>query len=308
MPLLAETPWGGLEIADAHVHFFSPAFYKSLSEQKNDEAVGEVLGWEEPTSSLALATRWAAELNLARVERALLIGSVPNDTRSLGEAIESFPDRFSGVYMANPTLPSADIRFQGAYREDQVSGVFFFPAMHHYSLHDDKVCALLQVIAGHPNPVVYVHCGVLSVGFRKKLGLPSHFDMRYSNPVDLHSLATRFTRIQFVIPHFGAGFFREALMVADQCPNVYLDTSSSNSWLRYQTGNMDLQAVFRQALEVLGPRRLLYGSDSSWFPRGYVDSIFKDQVNILRELKVEDGAAAEILGGNLRRILGVSAK
>lgn len=303
-PLLAGTPWGEIEIADAHVHFFSPAFFKSLAQQKNDEFVANLLGWDEPTSPEALAMRWAAELDKNQVARAMLVASIPNDTVSVGGAIATRPDRFSAVYMANPLLPGADIRFQSAHKDDQVSGVFLFPAMHHYSMHDDKVCALMQVVAGHPNPVVYVHCGVLSVGFRKKLGLPSHFDMQYSNPVDLYSLAIRFPRISFVIPHFGAGFFREALMVADQCPNVFLDTSSSNTWIRYQAGNMDLPAVFRQALAVLGPKRLLFGSDSSWFPRGYVRKILDDQVEILRQLGVEAEAAHDILGGNLRRLTG----
>jgi predicted TIM-barrel fold metal-dependent hydrolase len=304
MPLLAETPWGGIEVADAHVHFFSPAFFRSLAEQKNSESVADLLGWEEPVSSEALARRWAEELDRNQVERALLVASIPNETQSLGEAIEAFPDRFNAIYMANPILPSADIRFQSAYREDRVSGVFLFPAMHHYSMHDDKVCALLQVIAGHPNPLVYVHCGTLSVGFRKKLGLASHFDMRFSNPIDLHSLAMRFTRINFVIPHFGAGYLRETLMVADQCPNVYLDTSSSNNWVRYEAGHRNLADVFRQALDVVGPKRLLFGSDSSWFPRGYVRKIFDDQVEILRHLNVDAAAAQDILGGNLRRLTG----
>ena len=52
------------------------------------------------------------------------------------------------------------------------------------------------------------------------------------------------------MPHFGAGFFREALMLADLCPNVYLDTSSSNSWMRYE--GLDLKTVFRRALDVAG--------------------------------------------------------
>jgi uncharacterized protein len=302
MPVLADTPWGEIEIADAHVHFFSPAFFKSLAEQKNGEPVARLLGWDDPSSSEDLAARWVAELDRHRISRAMLIASIPNDTESIGAAVDAYIDRFSAVYMANPLLPSADIRFQNAYKEDRVSGVFLFPAMHHYSLHDDKVCALMQVVAGHPNPVVYVHCGVLSIGFRKKLDLPSHFDLRYSNPIDLQSLATRFTRINFVVPHFGGGFFREALMVADQCPNVYLDTSSSNAWMRYQAGGMDLAGVFRQALEVLGPKRLLYGSDSSWFPRGYIKKTLDDQIRILRQLGVDAQAAADILGENLRRI------
>ena len=81
---------------------------------------------------------------------------------------------------------------------------------------------------------MFVHCGVLTVGIRRKLGLPSPFDMRFSNPLDLHAIALRYPRMPFMVPHFGAGYLREALMLADLCPNVYLDTSSSNSWMRYE--------------------------------------------------------------------------
>jgi len=93
---------------------------------------------------------------------------------------------------------------------------------------------MLSIVSGYSNAVVYVHCGMLSVGFRKKLGLPSHFDMRFSNPIDLHAVALSFPHLPFVIPHFGAGYFREALMVADMCPNIYFDTSSSNQWMKSQ--------------------------------------------------------------------------
>jgi predicted TIM-barrel fold metal-dependent hydrolase len=126
--------------------------------------------------------------------------------------------------------------------------------------------------------------------------------MRFSNPVDLHALASNFPRVNFVIPHFGAGYFREALMVADLCPNVYLDTSSSNGWMRYQTEDLDLAGVFRKALDVLGPKRLLFGSDSSWFPRGWVKGVFDEQVAALRQIGADEGTARAILGGNLMRI------
>lgn len=303
MPVLAPTPWGDLEIADAHVHFFSPAFFQSLAEQKNADNVAALLEWDRPTSSEALAMRWAVELDHHRIQRAMLVASIPNDTQSVGEAIDVLPDRFSAIYMANPTLPSADMRFQTALDEDRVSGVFLFPAMHHYSLHDHKVHALVQVIAGNPGTLVYVHCGLLSVGFRKKLGLPCHFDLRYSNPLDLYQLATRFPRVNFVIPHFGAGMFREALMVAGECPNVYLDTSSTNAWMRYQVAATDLLEVFRKTLEVVGPKRLLFGSDSSWFPRGYCRNILDQQIEILSDIGVGPEGARDILGGNLRRLL-----
>ncbi len=306
MPILFDTPWGGIEVADAHVHFFSPAFFKSLAEQKKNESVAGLLGWDDPVSPEELALRWAAELERNQVARAMLIASIPNDTLSVGAAIENCPSCFNGIYMASPQHPGADIRFEDAYEDDHVSGVFLFPALHHYSMHDDGVLRLLQVIAGHSHPLVYVHCGALGLGFRRKIGLPSHLDMRYSNPIDLHEVAARFPRINFVIPHFGAGFFREALMVGDQCPNIHFDTSSSNAWIRYQTDNIDLAGVFRKALDVLGPKRILFGSDSSWFPRGYVRAVLDQQVEILHQIGAGEEAARDILGGNLRRLLGVS--
>ena len=142
---------------------------------------------------------------------------------------------------------------------------------------------------------------MLSVGVRKKLGLPSPYDMRYSNPLDLHSVALRHPSVRFIVPHFGAGYFREALMLADLCPNVYLDTSSSNSWMRYE--GLDLPTVFRRALGVVGASRLLFGSDSSFFPRGWNHEIFETQTRVLLDLGIGSVDARQILGGNLQRIL-----
>jgi hypothetical protein len=124
--------------------------------------------------------------------------------------------------------------------------------------------------------------------------------MRFSSPIDLHGVALRYPQVSFVVPHFGAGYFREALMLADLCPNVYLDTSSSNSWMRYE--GLDLATVFRRALDVAGPSRLLFGSDSSFFPRGWNYEIFEQQTRALQQIGVSAGDAQLILGENLRRL------
>lgn len=303
---MVPTHWGDIPIADAHVHFFSPVFFNALAQQKGVESVGSLLGWDQPETADALADRWVAELDRNGVDQAMLIASVPNDTISVGAALERHPTRFRAVYMTNPMLPCPDIRFEHAFAEDFVSGVFLFPAMHRYSMHEDKVRALVQVLVGHPGALVYVHCGALSLGFRKKLGLPSHFDMQYSNPIDLHDLAASYPGVKFVIPHFGAGYFREALMLADLCPNVYLDTSSSNGWMRYQTEDLTLEKVFAKALSVVGPQRLLFGSDSSWFPRGWVRPVFEAQAQALSNIGADEETARAIFGGNLMRIAPAS--
>ena len=91
-------------------------------------------------------------------------------------------------------------------------------------------------------------------------------------------------------------------MLCDLCPNVYLDTSSSNSWMRYEEAHLDLRNVFRRALDVVGPQRLLFGTDSSFFPRGWNASIFETQSKALYEIGVNEEAARQILHDNLVRL------
>jgi len=296
------TPWGDMEIADAHVHYFSPEFFRVQAERKGLKEVGSLLGWDVPETSEDLADRWVVEMNHQGVASAVLVASVSGDVESVATAVERHPERFQSVVMLNPLPPGADMRCSTALEEGFVKGIFLFPAMHKYSMHDTRVLSLLSIVSGFRGTVVYVHFGMLRVGFRKKLGLPSPFDMRFSNPIDLHAIALSFPHVNFVIPHFGAGYFREALMVADLCPNVYLDTSSSNKWMRCEPAVTDLAGVFRRALNVVGPKRLLFGTDSSWFPRGWVRSVFDEQLLAMQAAGVDAETARGILGGNLRAL------
>jgi hypothetical protein len=291
-----QTPWGECEVADAHVHFFSWRFFSALGGHCGipAEEVAVQLNWEAPPDDPAeLARIWQGELDSHGVARAALIASIPEDESSTLAAAAAYPDRFFAFAMVNPWVEHAEV-VRGLH------AICLFPAMHLYSIQDKRVEVLLEQAAAH-RCAVFVHCGVLSVGVRKKLGLPSPFDMRYSNPIDLHSVALRHPDVRFIVPHFGAGYFREALMLADLCPNVYLDTSSSNSWMRYE--GLDLATVFQRALGVVGPNRLLFGTDSSFFPRGWNHEVFESQTRALRALGIGGADARQILGGNLRRIL-----
>jgi hypothetical protein len=291
-----QTPWGECAVNDAHTHFFSYTFYRSLGSAtgKDPSQVAAALHWDlPPEDPAALGRIWAGELDRYGVGRAAIIASVPGDESSVRSAAQAIAGRFFPYAMVNPLAANPpDL--------DGLAGICLFPAMQRYSVQDDRVAALLDRLSGR-RCLVFVHCGVLTVGVRGKLGLPSPFDMRYSNPLDLHGVALRYPKLNFVVPHFGAGLFREALMLADLCPNVYLDTSSSNSWMRYE--GLDLKTVFRRALAVAGPERLLFGTDSSFFPRGWNNDVFEAQTRALNDLGIGGPDARLILGGNLDRIL-----
>jgi len=296
-----------LRLNDAHCHFFSPRFFDVLGRQKGlsgDAPGGEVtrlVGWDHPGTAEALADRWAEALAAANVGRAMLIGSVPGEEEQIARAVVRHPDRFVGAFMLDPTQEGALTRVAWALSQPGMRVVCLFPAMHGYSPADPRVLGLAEQVAGSTGTALFVHCGVLSVGIRKKLGLPSAFEARYGNPLELQGLALRHPSLPILVPHFGAGFFRELLMVADACPNVYVDTSSSNSWMKYSPGLM-LRHVFAQALAVLGPDRLLFGTDSSFFPRGWHAAIRDTQLAVLEELAVPQVDQQAIFAGNFDRL------
>ena len=301
---MAQTLWGELPVNDAHIHFFSHRFYSALARQKraeNAEALEPLLNWKIPAREpAALAQHWVAELDRHGVNRASLIASIHGDEESVSAAVAAYPDRFFGSFMLDPLQPDALERVQSAAINPHLHCMCLFPAMHTYSIADRRLVPMLEVASDH-KLAVFIHCGAISVGVRKKLGLPSQFDMRFSNPLDVHPVALHFPKIRFIVPHFGAGLFREALMLADLCPNVWLDTSSSNRWMRYE--NIDLRSVFERSINLIGEGRLLFGTDSSFFPRGWQAEIFKLQTTALYELGVNKEQAEQILNLNLERIL-----
>jgi predicted TIM-barrel fold metal-dependent hydrolase len=295
-------------VNDAHCHFFSTPFFAALGRGMNepgarppeDVALAR-LGWDAPGSAAELADRWAKELDRAGVRRAALIASVPGDEASVADAVTRHPDRFVGFFMVDPLQPGADAAAATALDRPGLRAMCLFPAMHRYHIQDDRVRRLFEVARARPGTALFIHCGVLTIGVRTRLGLPSPFDIRFGNPLDIHALALAYPDVPIIVPHFGAGLLRETLMLADLCPNVFIDTSSSNGWTKYVPG-LTLEAVFERALEVAGPERLLFGTDSSFFPRGWVRTVFDRQTDVLGSLGVDAAAREKIFGGNFDRL------
>lgn len=286
-------------INDAHCHFFSSRFLELLAPDGGGaDAIAARLQWESPGTATELGDRWAKEIDHHGVGRAALMASVPGDAVSVAEAVAHHPDRFVGFFMHNPLGLDSEAVLDRAFRELHMRAVCLFPAMHGYRPDDERVEGVFKKAAEHGG-VVFVHCGVLTVGVRKKLGVPSRFDLRLGDPLAVSRVALGYPEVPVIVPHFGAGFFREALMAADQCPNIHFDTSSSNGWIRFHDG-LTLDRVFRATLAITGPTRLLFGTDSSFFPRGWQTAIHEEQQRATLSLSSSDKAA--IFGGNFDRL------
>jgi predicted TIM-barrel fold metal-dependent hydrolase len=79
----------------------------------------------------------------------VLIASIPGDEESVAAAVAAHPDRFHAYSFFDPTGSDAPARAESAISRG-IRGICLFPAMHRYSLADDRVREALNIVARHP--------------------------------------------------------------------------------------------------------------------------------------------------------------
>ena len=100
--------------------------------------------------------------------------------------------------MHNPTGLDSEAALERSLKDYQMHAVCLFPAMHGYRLDDECVERVFRAAAEH-GAAVFAHCGVLTVGVRKKLGLPSRFDLRLGDPLALARTALGFPQVPVIV-------------------------------------------------------------------------------------------------------------
>ena len=295
---------------DAHLHFFSRPFFDALArlsplpgtpEERLARATAAArIELPSPDTGAHLA-RWIAELDRHGVARSACFASLPEEVPAVAEAARRAGGRLVPFALVNPKAEGAVERARGLMMEQGFRGVLLFPAMHHYRLDGPEATLLYEALAPS-RAIVIAHCGMLHVGLRDLLGIPRTYDLAFSNPLALVPPANRFRDLSFVVPHFGAGFLRETLMLGAQCANTLVDSSSSNSWMSTQERPTALSEVFARALRVFGPERILFGTDSSTFPRGWRADLLAEQERALSDCGVAAAERDAILGGNAARL------
>ncbi len=171
-------------------------------------------------------------IELGRLSRQLIEGGHIETDAGNDEVLavcEGSDGRLVPFYFANPHRDAVVYGSQAA----DFRGLEISPAVHGVALGDTRVVELVAVAedAGHPVYVVCIQrpgCGV----------------------ADLVALAERFPGVTFVLGHSGVGnidFYGVELVTPR--PNIVLETSGG-----YTT-------VVRAALDVLGPERVLFGSE-----------------------------------------------
>src|SRR5438128_1242359 len=154
------TPFGDIEVLDAHTHFFSRRFFETLISQSPtlcQEAdpiarAAELTGWTMPPGDPSeLARIWNDEFDKHQITAAMMMASVPNDEASIAAAVAAIPDRILGGFILDPTKPDAQARAKRAFDELNLRVVCLFPAMLHFSMAESEGArAVVSLAAERP--------------------------------------------------------------------------------------------------------------------------------------------------------------
>ncbi|HEU5300470.1 MAG TPA: amidohydrolase family protein [bacterium] len=249
---------------------------------------------EPPGDDREMAARWADEVSRHELIRVVFLTGGGNDR--LAAIIRGHPERFVGFAHHDPFSADAAAELERAVRDLGMRGYKVIAPLLPDRLDDERLYPLWETAERLRTPVL-IHFGPL-----RYEGIVAGPNI---SPLVLQDVARGFPGVPFIVPHFGCGYPRELLHLMWVCGNVYVDTSGSNEWMRWMPYDLDLKELFKRFVDTVGPQRIIFGTDSSWFPRGFARRYLEVQMEACRELGLDEGALRAIFAGNAARLLGL---
>lgn len=166
-----------------------------------------------------------------------------------------------------------------AYAANGVRGIKLHPPMQRFYPDDPKAMRLYETCA-ELGMTVFFHAG--------RAGIEPGFVAKYAVMKHYLAPAREFPGVNFVFGHAGARDWPEAIPIAREQSNVWLDVHGQGL------------TALRAMLEQVGPERLLFGSDWPWYP--IAASLARVFLATDRDATVRN----MIIGDNARRLLAAA--
>lgn len=157
------------------------------------------------------------------------------DNTYVQEVVESIEGMYALVW-ANPRLADYVEETARFLDHSRFLGVKLHPLLDGYHPNDPAVHPLMELLRERERPVL-IHCG----------------HPIFTLPWSIEELIQSFPDVKVILGHMGHGnivYINASIDVAGRNPNVYLETSG-----------MPMHTKIREAVERVGPDRVLYGSD-----------------------------------------------
>jgi predicted TIM-barrel fold metal-dependent hydrolase len=150
--------------------------------------------------------------------------------------VETVPEAYALVW-ATPRLPGYLEEAERFLEHPKFLGLKLHPLIDGYHPNDPAVHPLMELIQERGMPVL-LHCG----------------HPIFTLPWSIEELAAAFPQVKVILGHMGHGnvvYINASIDIAARNPNVFLETSG-----------MPMHTKIKEAVERVGPERVLYGSDA----------------------------------------------
>ena len=173
------------------------------------------------------------EMDQFNVEQAILFAP---DNNLVKQTIAKYPNRLVGYVWPNPNDPTSVDLVKKAIREWGFRGIKLHPLIHAFLPTDSSVLPIMDVARTLRIPVA-IHSG----------------HAPFSLPWSIGELAEIYPDVRIVMLHMGHGhgvYIQAAIRTAKKYDNIILETSG-----------MPMHTKIREAVDTIGERRVVYGSD-----------------------------------------------
>ena len=202
---------------------------------------------------------------------------MPEGNRQLGEALKRYPDRLIG-YVSIPSARYGQAAVEEIQHCYEVYGMKGVKMVHRVS-----GLGSYHIITSFDEPQMYP-----IVEKAAELGMPL---LLHATPEECGALSQRVPEAIIIMAHSGGcptawGDWPKAIETAKRCPNIYLDTASSQVDMGY----------IEAAVEAVGAERVVFGTDLP-----LLDPFTQLAKVTGADLTEEDKGL--ILGGNIARLI-----
>ena len=253
-------------------------------------------GFPEPeeTSSdpEAVCERWYAEAKDNGLKKAYFLTGGGNDI--ISSVVAAHPDVFAGFAHHDITDPDSPYLLEKAIREQGLCGYKILAPVVEKPLDSKEFEETFEVCDVYRLPV-NIHFGILGGAGGVSGGVNI-------SPSVIAEVVKRFPHAKFIIPHFGCGFTNDLLRIAWGSPNVYVDTSGNNLWTKWTMEQWSLEQLFRVFSDTMGSERIIFGTDSEWFPRGFVRKYLELQFEAMVAAGMSEAEIQNVLSLNSERL------
>jgi predicted TIM-barrel fold metal-dependent hydrolase len=229
----------------------------------------ESWGWMDPPEAILKL------MDEAGVDQAIImtyrdaIGPDDPSTEYIREAVLQYPNRFIGYVRINPNSPRAVDALDQALGDYRMKGLKLHPVSYVGFPYGEATLRLMRRAAQYNAPVLF-HTG----------------DEALALPEEVAEAARLVPEAKVIMAHLGGYYHYEGVLnLADELPNVFIDTSA-----------IPYPWVIRRAVDAFGAERVLYASDGPGCP----PILEVEKVRLAGLTREEE---QQVFAGNIQRIL-----